>query len=669
MARQFLTGLNLNKNELLNAKIQNLTTSEIAAISSPTAGQLAFDTDLHQLKVYSGSAWLALAAGGNVQEAIDTAINALDTDDIEEGASNLYYTTGRAKEDAADLLTSATKTNITITGDGSGLTITAENGVADSTTDDLDEGTTNLYFTDERAIAAVGGSATSANTPNTVVKRDGSGNFAAGNVSATQVTVQNAGQIFEDSGLIIESNSTYPISIQGNQNVEISSVNGDIVLSPDGSVHVNGSVIATGSIEGSTGLFGGVDAGADGILNVKKADGSVVFNVTSGADLVDINGSLTVGQSSSAVRIKGDGSNNGIVESPSNNLILDSDNGTSGIYLGTVADDNRVVTQGLSQTLTNKALGTGTYLSADLDADGFKVTGVGTPTNPQDAANKAYVDNAVAGLTWKAAVNLLWNDPDATLDGNSGSLVIDGHAALTSGQTGYRILITDGANAGIWDYSDDGDVWALTRSADADAFAELKGATVFVQEGTTYGQSAWTQGNHYLTDFTGQDWVQFSGAAQITAGNGLTKTGNTIDAVGTAGRISVSSNAIDISEDYVGQASIDTVGTITTGTWNGTTIAVEDGGTGATTAADARANLGAVTKYAVNNDALTASSGQVAWVVTHNLGTEDVIVQLKDISSKELVEVDVDITSSNTVTLTWVSGDVVDDAFRVVVIG
>jgi hypothetical protein len=55
---------------------------------------------------------------------------------------------------AASLLTGATKSNITITGDKNGLTITAENGVADSTTSDLEEGT-NLYFTDERAQDAV----------------------------------------------------------------------------------------------------------------------------------------------------------------------------------------------------------------------------------------------------------------------------------------------------------------------------------------------------------------------------------------------------------------------------------------------------------------------------------------------------------------------------------
>jgi len=57
---------------------------------------------------------------------------------------------------AAELLTQASKTNITITGDKNGLTITAENGVADSDTDDLAEGSNNKYFTDERAQDAIG---------------------------------------------------------------------------------------------------------------------------------------------------------------------------------------------------------------------------------------------------------------------------------------------------------------------------------------------------------------------------------------------------------------------------------------------------------------------------------------------------------------------------------
>jgi hypothetical protein len=85
---------------------------------------------------------------------VNSTIAALDTDDVAEG-SNLYYTTSRAKTDAAALITGATKTNIVITGDENGLTITAENGVADSDTDDLAEGSTNLYFTDARAVSAL----------------------------------------------------------------------------------------------------------------------------------------------------------------------------------------------------------------------------------------------------------------------------------------------------------------------------------------------------------------------------------------------------------------------------------------------------------------------------------------------------------------------------------
>ena len=92
-----------------------------------------------------------------VDEAKANAIahaDALDTDDVAEGTAQ-YFTSARAKTEAAALLTSATLTNITITGSGSGLTITAENGVADSNTDNLVEGSSNLYFTNARAVTAL----------------------------------------------------------------------------------------------------------------------------------------------------------------------------------------------------------------------------------------------------------------------------------------------------------------------------------------------------------------------------------------------------------------------------------------------------------------------------------------------------------------------------------
>ena len=90
-----------------------------------------------------------------VGETIEDAIDLLDTDDIEEGATNLYFTDSRAKASAGDLLAGATTDNVDITYINGILSISAENGVADSDTDDLTEGTSNLYFTNTRAVDAL----------------------------------------------------------------------------------------------------------------------------------------------------------------------------------------------------------------------------------------------------------------------------------------------------------------------------------------------------------------------------------------------------------------------------------------------------------------------------------------------------------------------------------
>jgi HSP20 family molecular chaperone IbpA len=85
------------------------------------------------------------------QRAQDAVTENLDTDDLDEGSVNLYYTDTRVRS----VLTGATKTNISITEEDGDLIITAENGVEDADTDDLDEGSVNLYFTAERAVTAL----------------------------------------------------------------------------------------------------------------------------------------------------------------------------------------------------------------------------------------------------------------------------------------------------------------------------------------------------------------------------------------------------------------------------------------------------------------------------------------------------------------------------------
>jgi hypothetical protein len=130
--------------------VTGLDTADVAEDNS----RLYF-TNQRALDATSSAYDIAGAAAQALSDAQDYADD-LDTDDVAEGETNEYFTDARAKSSAADLILGASLTNIAITGNSTtGLIIVAENGVADSTTDDLDEGTTNLYFQDSRAVDAL----------------------------------------------------------------------------------------------------------------------------------------------------------------------------------------------------------------------------------------------------------------------------------------------------------------------------------------------------------------------------------------------------------------------------------------------------------------------------------------------------------------------------------
>ena len=176
----------------------------------------------------------------NAAEAAAIAhADALTTDDVAEGTANDYFTDARAKSSAADLLTGASLTNITITGTGAGLTITAENGVADSDTDDLTEGTTNLYFTDVRAVDAL-----EAVVPNfTAVELNSVAKQVAATLSAPTAGIQVAHAFAKADYRSAE----YLVKVAYGNHTEISKVlltldvNDNIAITEYGIVGTNGS--------------------------------------------------------------------------------------------------------------------------------------------------------------------------------------------------------------------------------------------------------------------------------------------------------------------------------------------------------------------------------------------------------------------------------------------
>jgi hypothetical protein len=307
---------------------------------------------------------------------------------------------------------------------------------------------------------------------------------------------------------------------------------------------------------------------------------------------------------------------------------------------------------------------------------------VATPTDAAHAATKGYVDAARQGLDVKQSVRAATTGPVNIANELEEGDTLDTSVTLVAGD---RVLVKNQGTAsqnGIYVVQESG---AAVRAADANGTADtgtVSGGTfTFVEEGTVNADSGFVVSSNGLiavgTD--AMNWVQFSGAGAVVAGDGLTKDGTTINAVGTSGRISVSANAIDIDSTYVGQATITTLGTITTGVWNGTDIAVADGGTGASTAASARTNLAdtptsgqttstAVLARVVHQACAASSVGVSTTTVTHNFNTKNVTVQVYQVSTGETVNCDIVRSSTDAVVVTM-NGTISSDDFHIVVTG
>lgn len=253
-----------------------------------------------------------------------------------------------------------------------------------------------------------------------------------------------------------------------------------------------------------------------------------------------------------------------------------------------------------------------------IDAASQKIVHVADGSASDDAATWGQVQNLLAGLSWKldcraaSTANVTISSPGASIDGVTLS-------------TNDRVLLknqTTASENGVYVFN--GSSSAMTRATDMDASAEFNNATVSVLDGTVNAQTSWTCATKNPTvGSTSITFGAFAAGTSYSAGNGISIASNTITAVAVSGGgVSVVSGGIQVDRTKTPQLYAANVG-------NGSSTSI---------------------------------------AVTHNLGTKDVVVQLRDASTDAFVLTDWVATDTNTVTLTFATAPA-SNAYRVTIHG
>lgn len=448
------------------------------------------------------------------------------------------------------------------------------------------------FFTD--AITA----ATSDNTASTLVRRDASGNFSANiitaalNGNATTATTLQTSRNFSASG-----DATAPavaFNGSGNVNLALTLANSGVVAGVYGggtsipviTIDAKGRITSANTASISTTLNFQGDGAGGGTGSIELANNVLTFKNGTGISSVASGEDITI-------------TNTGVVQISGTANQVSASSGTGSVTLSLPQNIHTGATPQFA----------GATLTGALAMSANRITGLADPVNAQDAATKQYVDAVKQGLDPKDSV-IAATVTNITL---SGTQIVDDVSLVA----GNRVLVknqTTASQNGIYVVS----ASAWTRAVDFNTSEKVtSGAFTFVEEGTANADSGFVLTTDGLVTLgtTPLTFVQFSGAGQITAGIGLSKIGNTLNVNvaidggieivsndlqlkstlggnglsysagvltvgGTANRITTTATTVDIASTYVGQTSITTLGTIATGTWQGSIISPTYGGTG-----------------------------------------------------------------------------------------
>ena len=204
-----------------------------------------------------------------------------------------------------------------------------------------------------------------------------------------------------------------------------------------------------------------------------------------------------------------------------------------------------------------------------------KITNLATPTADGDAASKSYVDGVSQGLDIKDSVRAATTANITISSALNNGDTLDGVTLSTND----RVLVKDQSSAsenGIYIVGS-----SPARADDMAAGADASGAFMFVESGTVNGDNGFvcsSDKGSAVVATNNLSFVQFSGAGQVIAGDGLDKSGNTLS-------VDLKANGGLVIEST--EIAVDLAASSITGT-----LAVSDGGTGGTSSSAARTNLG-----------------------------------------------------------------------------
>jgi hypothetical protein len=191
-----------------------------------------------------------------------------------------------------------------------------------------------------------------------------------------------------------------------------------------------------------------------------------------------------------------------------------------------------------------------------LNVNSGKIINLATPELGTDAVNKNYADALRQGIYYKTAVRAASTANIASL---ADEITVDGVALVA----GDRVLVkgqTTGSQNGIYVVVSGG---AWTRASDMAASSHAGASLVWVNEGTANAVTAWYCETVAPTDIVGTDatvWINTHTVSPATLdGDGLSRTGQTLNVVGGAG-LDVDSTSVFVDLATTSGLEFDAVG-------------------------------------------------------------------------------------------------------------